>query len=388
MKLLIISNMAHYHRDGQLVGWGPTVQEINALASIFEHITHIGCLHACTAPLSAIPYQAKNLTFIPLIPAGGETLSSKLRILKYTPEYIRTILKWLSWGDVIHVRCPANIPLIALFLLRFSSSPQYRWVKYAGNWQPKGKESFSYSLQRWLLQHNFHKGVVTVNGEWANQPSHVFSFNNPSLSAEEKAAAAAAGMEKQLTPPYRLLFIGRLEAAKGVYEVLHIAHALAWQKVAFQLDLIGDGLEKDEVIKTAEELDLLDHAKFRGWLPRPALEAYYRQGHFILLPSSASEGWPKVLSEAMAYGVVPLASDVSSIPQVLAKTGAGYSFPAKNTSAYLETINRLVLHPEEWKSLSLAGIQSAELFTYQHYLSSVTRMFSSYWNTQWTPAKD
>jgi hypothetical protein len=46
MQLLVIGHTAHYERDGQIVGWGPTVREICWLAKAFDRVTHLACLHS------------------------------------------------------------------------------------------------------------------------------------------------------------------------------------------------------------------------------------------------------------------------------------------------------------------------------------------------------
>src|SRR5687767_2012317 len=117
MRLLIISNMAHYLRHGQVVGWGPTVQEIDHLAELFDEVVHIACLHSSEAPASALPYSSARVTLVPVPPAGGKGLGAKLNILRHSPLYARMILRQLSRADVVHVRCPANISLLAIFLL-------------------------------------------------------------------------------------------------------------------------------------------------------------------------------------------------------------------------------------------------------------------------------
>src|SRR5665647_1124324 len=104
MKLLIVSNMAHYKCDGKIVGWGPTVQEIDHLASNFEEVRHLACLHPEPPPLSSLAYSAKNVRLIPLPPAGGEKWQDKFGILRLSPLYLRTILKELPLSDVIHIR--------------------------------------------------------------------------------------------------------------------------------------------------------------------------------------------------------------------------------------------------------------------------------------------
>ena len=42
MKLAIISHTEHYpNQDGDIVGWGPTITEINHLLDRFEEIYHV-----------------------------------------------------------------------------------------------------------------------------------------------------------------------------------------------------------------------------------------------------------------------------------------------------------------------------------------------------------
>ena len=116
MRLVIISNMSHYRKGDRLVGWGPTVEEINHLAQLFDQVHHLGCLHSGPAPESSLAYNDEKIIFIPLPPAGGNTLSDKLSILKFTPRYLAAIWKALDGADVVHLRCPANIPLLALLM--------------------------------------------------------------------------------------------------------------------------------------------------------------------------------------------------------------------------------------------------------------------------------
>jgi hypothetical protein len=127
---VIISNMAHYHRgDGVIVGHGATARELDMLATLFDEVRHVACLHEEAAPASALPYASRNITLVPVPPAGGETLGAKLGIARYTPLYVRTIARELRGADAVHVRCPANISLYALAMLAARREPQRRWIK-------------------------------------------------------------------------------------------------------------------------------------------------------------------------------------------------------------------------------------------------------------------
>src|SRR5439155_595485 len=107
--LLIVSHTPHYRRDGEIVGWGPTVREIDMLATLFDSVVHIAPLHPHAAPASALPYRSSRVRLRPVPPTGGERLRDKLNIPLRYPGYARAILRERRAADVIHVRSPANI---------------------------------------------------------------------------------------------------------------------------------------------------------------------------------------------------------------------------------------------------------------------------------------
>ena len=158
MKLLIISHTPHYlDHGGRLVGWGPTVREIDYLTRVFDEVVHVAPLHEEPPPDSSLPYQSANLCFRPVHPAGGEGFGDKLSIIKCSGEYVKIIKQELNKTDAVHVRCPANLSLLAMLMLTGYRQPPYRWFKYAGNWQPIGQEPWSYTFQRWWLQQGWHR---------------------------------------------------------------------------------------------------------------------------------------------------------------------------------------------------------------------------------------
>lgn len=300
----------------------------------------------------------------------------KLNILAQYPRYLRAIVHELRAADVVHVRCPANISLLALICLAMSRKPRRRWIKYAGNWQPDQREPLSYSLQRWLLRHNLVRGSVTVNGCWDGQESHVRSFLNPCLTQEELDEAYRESKDKQLTQPIRLLFVGRLESAKGAGELLRITAQLQSVDMPVQLDVIGDGPEAPVFHQQALELGVNAVTTFHGWLPRTDLGAYYAQAHFLLLPTR-NEGWPKAIGEAMAYGVVPLAGRVSSIPYYLETFRVGKALDCTDVGAFVDAILHYAKRPAVWREESERSREAAHLFSYDRYLEAVRDMLES-----------
>lgn len=378
MRLLIVSHTEHYRKDGRYAGWGATVRELDYLAELFDEVVHIAVLYPEVPPASALPYSARNIRLRPVAPAGGITLTDKLRILAAYPEYAQVIREEMAQADAVHVRCPANISLLALLQLRCAERPPYRWVKYAGNWQPDGGDSWSYALQRRWLRANHHRGVVTINGHWPVQPAHIHTFDNPSLTDEELSQGREAAEGKRLTFPVELLFVGALNDAKGVSRVLQIGLELQRRDVPFRLCLVGDGPDRARYEAWVKDHQL-QNVVFLGWRPPVEVAEFGAAAHFILLPTS-SEGWPKVLSEAMSRGVVPITSSVSSIPQVLAEIGAGVALAPDDIQGAADAIVRYLDDPNGWLAASRAGAAAAYRFTYRAYQSAVAKLFAEAWN--------
>jgi glycosyltransferase involved in cell wall biosynthesis len=380
MNLLIISHTPHYHKESQIVGWGPTVKEIDQLARLFDEIRHLAVLYKDEAPLSSMPYAANNVVFVPARPSGGETFKDKLGVLRAFLSYwkiIRQEINMLSDEDILHVRCPANISLLAIMILTFTRKPSFRWIKYAGNWQPEGKDPFTYALQRWMLKLNFPRSLVTINGKWAGQPEHVLSFHNPSLS--ENYARRIS--ERKLSKPFRLMFAGNITEGKGAGRAIEVALQLLEFGLPIEMDVFGDGELRTQLEKRVEQSKQNDHFHFHGWRSHEELLPFYAEMHFILLPSR-TEGWPKVLSEAMAYGVVPLAGAVSAIPQILEECKTGMALDPLDLQGFVNAICTYIDSPHRWAVESHAAQEAVKKFTYEAYLEHLTAMFVDKWQIE------
>jgi glycosyltransferase involved in cell wall biosynthesis len=309
-KLVIISHTEHYlNENNEVVGWGPTINEINFLSDYFEEIVHIACLHDQKAPLSSNRYVKQNIKFIPIPPFGGHEIIDKLGIIVKIPKILKTISDQIQDASHVQLRLPTGI---GVFLLPYFSWLKKRsfvfWVKYAGNWAEENPP-LGYKFQRWFLIKNFAKCKVTINGFWPNQPNHCISFENPCLTEAQIVHGKKVSESKEFKKPYRFVFVGRLEDAKGVQRIINAFKHIDLDDVA-SIDFIGDGHKKDQYIR--ESMYLGDKVHFHGFLNSNDVHNYLEKTHFLLLPSNA-EGFPKVIAEAACYGTIPVVTNVGSI---------------------------------------------------------------------------
>ena len=113
------------------------------------------------------------------------------------------------------------------------------------------------------------------------------------------------------------------------------------------------------------------HFVFHGFLKFNHLFEIFEEAHFFLLPSSASEGFPKVIAEAINFGCIPVVSNVSSIGQYI-HDGKNGLISKPNTSENLKQVIERIheLKPEALKALQ-SNQELIDLFTYDYYLKRI-----------------
>ncbi len=371
-SVLVVSHTEHYRGNHGLVGFGPTVREIDQLASAAGEVVHVAPLHPGPPPGMALAYQARNVRLVPMPPAGGNaSLRASLRAVM---AWVQTLRREFARADLIHVRAPAGISFVALFMMTLRRNPRARWVKYAGNWKPDGPDPRSYQLQRWLLHRNLTRSMVTVNGRWPDQPRWVATFDNPTLTDEEIERGRLAAASRPLSGPARLVFAGRLETAKGADRVIEALLELVERGVDVHLDMVGDGSQR--VVLERAAFRLSDRVTFHGWLGRQDLDLLLSKGTLLLLPSQ-SEGFPKVVAEAMAFGCVPLTTDVSGIRRLFEETGAGRVLePGERLDHAVEAL----LTDPALPAMAANGVAAAPRFSYATYLDRLRSLDAAHWH--------
>lgn len=370
-RMVVVSHTPHYRRDGAVVGFGPTVREVDQLAALCSELVHIAPLHDEAAPDSALPICATNVTYLPVPATGGGTLVERARALGAVPSWARTMNRAFSGADIAHVRLPAGIAVVALVVLAFRRRPAKRWFKFAGNWQPPASSGGSYWFQRWWLRHDLSRGEVTVNGRWPDQPVWVHTFENPTLTSEEVEVGRRAAAQKADAPPFRVAFVGRVEEAKGAALVVEVMEKLVQDGFDVIADLVGDGPIRSDLEERSRTLGLDQRVVFHGWLDRRGVEAVLADAHVLLLPSYAPEGFPKVLAEAMAFGALPVTSRVSGIGQFFDEIGLACSFDDPTSAMVTELLGELFADPAEMERRRTIGLAHVDRFTYARHLERV-----------------
>lgn len=363
MKLLIISHTRHYkNENGTIVGWGPTINELNNIIDEFDEIVHVAMLYSEVPPKSSLPYNSSKIKFVALPPLGGKTIFSKLKMIFLAPKIIHIVSREIKSSDVFQLRAPTGIGVFLIPYLTWFVKTK-GWYKYAGNWNQENPP-LGYRFQRWMLKNQKRK--VTINGTWEKQPEHCITFENPCLTLQDFENGKKIIAKKNYKTPWSFCFVGRLEKAKGVERIIRAFSALTEDEKAkiSQVDLVGDGDETDYF----KEIALKSGVKmnFHGFLPRNDVFDLYKKTQFFLLPSD-SEGFPKVIAEAMNFGCIPIVSDISSIGQYINETN-GYLLSPVTSEKLIESLIIIINERENnLQEKAKLGTKVSIKFTFDNY---------------------
>jgi len=99
-----------------------------------------------------------------------------------------------------------------------------------------------------------------------------------------------------------ILFVGRLVAAKGIFDLLE-AQAQVLARTPCHLLVAGAGQQATEVEAAMRRFGLAAHVTLAGYLQGEALRSAYRLADVFALPTYHAEGFPTVILEAMDAGL-------------------------------------------------------------------------------------
>jgi len=367
MKLVIISHTEHYKKeDGTIVGWGSTINELNHLIEIFDEIIHVAMLHPGIPPQSSLPYTSSKIKFVALPPVGGKSVINKLQIILNIPKIIRIVSKNIKDSDVFQLRTPTGIGVFLIPYLSFFVKTR-GWYKYAGNWKQENPP-LGYRLQRWMLKSQSRK--VTVNGLWKNKSQNILAFENPCLTDGDRIIGDQITKQKELTKKGTYCFVGGLSENKGIDKIFEAFMGMSNDKID-TLHVVGDGVLKKELESKAQKLSI--NVIIHGSLSKNEVQEIYKSSHFILLPSQ-SEGFPKVIGEAMNYGCIPIVSKVSCINQYIKNDYNGFLIhPITSDEVRKMIFKSIALNHKKYTAYITENYKLAEKFTYNYYLKQIQK---------------
>jgi glycosyltransferase involved in cell wall biosynthesis len=189
-------------------------------------------------------------------------------------------------------------------------------------------------------------------------PASKFVVVRLGLDLEQRIAAPENAREllrdELSVEPHQFLIVwlGRMTEIKRVDDLLRAFADVRGRGVDAVLALVGDGPNRGGLEQLAEQLGIRDAVRFTGF--RRDVGSIYRASDVVAL-SSANEGTPVSLIEALAAGCAVVTTDVGGAVDVLDGGRVGFLVPAGDTKAFADRLEDLVRQPELRHEFGAAG---------------------------------
>lgn len=180
--------------------------------------------------------------------------------------------------------------------------------------------------------------------------------------------------------PIRFLMASSFVKKKGIDIVLNALYFIG-KDTDFQVDIIGDGYLKNDLMQLVRELKLEERVTFHGYQPYSYFIDLSYHCHIFLQASKTAEngdkeGTPMSLVDAMATGMPVISTYHSDIPEIVINSKNGFLAVENNikdfTNAVLKILNNISnlekfsqnarKHIEEYFNSKIQAIKLEEIY--------------------------
>lgn len=371
MRLVVVGHVVHYAHDDRVWAYAPYAKELAVWADLFADV-------AIAAPLRISPPPAdcealpRNVRVIPQRETGGTTARAKVQQIAALPQLVASLWRAMRDTDAIHVRCPGNLGMLGAVLAPLASPRVV--AKFAGQWNDYPGEATTTRLQKLILRRWF-SGPVTVYGDWPGEPPHVTPFFTSVMTRAQVARAAEAAVAPRARDRLRVLYVGRLSAEKHVDTLLDALTQVRTRGVACTCTIVGVGPEQSRIAARAAAIGGVELA---GGHAHADVLAFYRDADALVLVSE-TEGWPKVIAEAMAHGVVCVGARRGIVPQLLGD-GRGYVVEPGDVSALAARL--ISIAAEDHTAMRARAAAWAGQFSIEGLREAIARLLERAWKVE------
>lgn len=372
MTFCIITSAHHGLKDNQFFSYAPYVREMNIWTKFVRKIIIVAPLALDEKTAIHINYENKSIFFVAINKMDLLSLKSIFMSFVHTPKICWKIFKAMKNADHIHLRNPGNIGMLGSFIqILFPRKP--KTAKYAGNWDPNAKQPISYRIQKWILSNTFlTKNMnVLVYGEWENSTKNIKPFFTATYKEEDKVKV----IPRVLRDTIQFLFVGTLSEGKRPLYAIQIVEKLRQLGYNVTLQFFGDGIQKELLQEYCNENDLKAIVEFKGNQKEVVVREAYKRSHFVILPSE-SEGWPKVIAEAMFWGCLPITTKVSCLGTMLDNGNRGL-FLTMDLQVDSIQITHILQNQEDYNCKVLKSILWSRKYTLDLFENEIKVLLNS-----------
>lgn len=335
---------------------------LKGVSELFDETVLAVPIYPGAAPEGAMLLNGKRVTVQPLLAPVDPPTNRRLAFLRNLVPNVQTLWSVIQKADAVHVPVPGDMGMVGIMLALVQRKRLF--VRHCGNWlAPRTRVE---RFLKWLMiRYAGGRNVMLVTGGGEAPPStqnpHLAWVFSTSLTHE---VIDTIGRVRAFDDPanIRLLTASRQEPDKGTDIVLQSLPALRDVYPGIHLDVVGDGNALDNLKALARRLGVDDLVTFHGRVAHARVLQLMQQAHVFTYPTRASEGFPKVVLEALATGLPVLTTPVSVLPHLM-RQGGGCILPEARPELLVQGLMELLADPLKGRAMSEAALATARKYS-------------------------
>lgn len=176
-------------------------------------------------------------------------------------------------------------------------------------------------------------------------------------------------------PPV-IVFIGRLHASKGLFEMVGAISQLLADGVEFRVECYGDGPEREAFLGQMNAA-VGDRFHYGGVVAGRSKYAVLDHSDIFILPSIYGEGLPMAILEAMSAGCIVIASEMASVADVIDDGRNGFLTEPGNTRQLVDKLRSVLNDRQSWTDVRASAVQTVrDKFNIDGYIKLLEATYS------------
>jgi glycosyltransferase involved in cell wall biosynthesis len=174
---------------------------------------------------------------------------------------------------------------------------------------------------------------------------------------------------------HKILSVGNLIPTKGHDHLIRAVSAIAKEFPSLELEVIGEGCERERLVTLTQALHLENNVHFRGRQSRAQVAEAMRQCTIFALPSRY-EGLGCVYLEAMSCGKPAIGCRGQGIAEIIQPGANGFLVGAGEENELASTLALLLREPARAHRAGIAARQTIlEGLTLQHQAQNLVQIY-------------
>lgn len=380
MKLVVVSHKVCWNSPDSLDVYstdGGFPLQIKAISELFDETRVVVPCETAAGTEGISPLVGNHISVLPLSVPNGTDLRRKLNIPYWLLKNGRLIWREVRGADAVHAPIPGDVGTIGMLFALILRKRLF--VRHCGNWlipRTAAEHFWKWTMERFAGGRN----VMLATGGTADLPS----AKNPQVkwifSTSLRRSQLAAGSPRRLAAngKIKLLIACRQEEGKGTDTVIKSLPMILRKFPSASLDIVGGGSFMSALKDLSERLGLGSKVVFHGKVEQAKVVELMKQAHVFCFPTQASEGFPKVVLEALACGLPVVTTKVSVLPQLISKD-CGVLLDEPTEECVAAAVEAVCSDAEKYERMSAAAVATAQDYSLESWRDSIGETLRRSW---------